>query len=194
MSPDQTQTRNAAARQAAALLLDKGIEDARGGEPARALHVFVRALRTLPADDPETASLERVIRANLSAWSETVPALEHLLPGGTWSEDITFSRDGEQIALAVGKDAVRCFRTDTGLPVGPPIKIPVSLQASMEFAADGRSLWVASSAEENVVDRWASYRQGLICRRLRSKQPRCCKYNNEYSKRQYILRTTILYI
>ena len=152
------QTRNAAARQAAALLLDKGIEDARGGEPARALHVFVRALRTLPADDPETASLERVIRANLSAWSETVPALEHLLPGGTWSEDITFSRDGEQIALAVGKDAVRCFRTDTGLPVGPPIKIPVSLQASMEFAADGRSLWVASSAEENVVDRWAIHR------------------------------------
>src|SRR5262249_23289210 len=32
------QTRNAAARQAAGLLFDRGIEDARGGEPARALH------------------------------------------------------------------------------------------------------------------------------------------------------------
>ena len=76
------QTRNAAARQAAGLLLDRGIEDARGGEPARALHLFVQALRTLPADDPEAAPLERVIRANLSAWAETVPALEHIWPGG----------------------------------------------------------------------------------------------------------------
>ena len=76
------QTRNAAARQAAGLLLDQGIEDARGGEPARALHLFVQALRTLPADDPEAAPLERVIRANLSAWAETVPALEHIWPGG----------------------------------------------------------------------------------------------------------------
>ena len=76
------QTRNAAARQAAGLLLDRGIEDARGGEPARALHLFVQALRALPADDPQAAPLERVIRANLSAWAETVPALEHIWPGG----------------------------------------------------------------------------------------------------------------
>src|SRR5262249_41493826 len=58
-------TRNEAARQAAGLLLDRGIEDARGGEPARALHLFVRALRALPPDDPQAAPLERVIRANL---------------------------------------------------------------------------------------------------------------------------------
>src|SRR5262249_56592467 len=76
------QTRNAAARQAAGLLLDRGVEDARGGEPARALHLFVRALRALPPDDPQAAPLERAIRANLAAWAETVPALEHIFPGG----------------------------------------------------------------------------------------------------------------
>src|SRR5207302_10502404 len=66
---EANQTRNAAARQAAGLLLDRGIEDARGGEPARALHLVVKALRRLPAGDPEAAPLERVIRANLSAWA-----------------------------------------------------------------------------------------------------------------------------
>src|SRR5262249_56847132 len=68
------QARNAAARQAAGLLLDRGIEDARGGEPARALHLFVRALRALPADDPQAAPLERAIRADLSASAEAGPA------------------------------------------------------------------------------------------------------------------------
>jgi WD40 repeat protein/tetratricopeptide (TPR) repeat protein len=152
------EARNASDRRLAGVLLDKGIEDARGGEPARALHVFVRALRTLPADDPEAAPLERAIRANLAAWAETVPALEHVVPGGSWSEDAAFTSDGERIAMAVGKDEVRCFRTDTGGPVGPPIKIPVWAQAAMEFAADGRSLWVASSGQQNVPDQWAVHR------------------------------------
>src|SRR5262249_60636348 len=102
-----TETRKGAARQAAGLLLDKGIEDARGGEPARALHLFVRALRTLPADDPEAAPLERVIRSNLAAWAETVPALEHIWPDGPRFTDVAFAPDGERMALAVAKDAIQ---------------------------------------------------------------------------------------
>jgi serine/threonine protein kinase/WD40 repeat protein/tetratricopeptide (TPR) repeat protein len=155
---EANQTRNAAARQAAGLLLDKGIEDARGGEPARALHLFVQALRRLPADDPEAASLERVIRANLSAWAETVPALEHIWLNGRRFDHIAYSPDGEVIAMAVGTDEVQCFRTDTGRPVGPPVKIPVGMGAAMEFAVDGRSLWVASPGYEKVVDHWTLHR------------------------------------
>src|SRR5262249_9143387 len=117
------QARNDAARQAARLLLDPGIDDARGGEPARALHLFVRALGALPADDPEAAPLERAIRANLSAWAETVPALEHIWPGGFHSTKVAYSLDSERLAMAVGKDEIRCFRPDTGQPVGPPVKI-----------------------------------------------------------------------
>ena len=152
------QTRNAAARQAAGLLLDRGIEDARGGEPARALHLFVQALRTLPADDPQAAPLERVIRANLSAWAETVPALEHIWPGGCRFDRRRLYSRRRRIAMAVGKDEVQCFRTDTGRPVGPPVKIPVGLGAAMVFAPDGRSLWVASPGAGKVVEQWAIHR------------------------------------
>ena len=45
------QARNAAARQAAGLLLDRGIEDAHSGEPALALHLFVRHSEPSPAGD-----------------------------------------------------------------------------------------------------------------------------------------------
>jgi hypothetical protein len=154
----EKQARNAAARQAAGLLLDRGIEDARGGSPARALHLFVRALGALPADDPEAAPLERVIRANLSAWAETVPALEHIFPSGPRFGGLAYTRDGELIAVAVGPDEVQCFRTDTGRPVGPPVKVAVGHGAALAFAADGRSLWIASPGYEKVVDQWALHR------------------------------------
>jgi WD40 repeat protein/Flp pilus assembly protein TadD len=154
------QARSASARQAAGLLLDRGIEDARSGEPARALHLFVQALEALPADDPQgrRGDLERVIRANLSAWAETVPALEHIFPSGPGFNHIAYTPDGEGIAMAVGTDEIQCFRTGTGRPVGPPVKIPVGLGAAMEFAPDGRSLWVASPGREKVVDHWAVHR------------------------------------
>jgi serine/threonine protein kinase/WD40 repeat protein/tetratricopeptide (TPR) repeat protein len=155
---EANQTRNASARQAAGLLLDRGIEDARGGEPARALHLFVRALRTLPADDSQAAALERAIRANLSAWAETVPALEHIMTGGPQGTDVAFTPDGQRIALALGKNEIRCLRIDTGQPVGPPVRIALWDNAAMEFAADGRSLWVASPGPKSFADPWAVYR------------------------------------
>jgi serine/threonine protein kinase/WD40 repeat protein/Flp pilus assembly protein TadD len=155
---DANQTRNAAARQAAALLLDRGIEDARSGEPARALHVLVQALRALPANDAASAPLDRVIRMNLAAWAENAPALEHIFPRGPRFDYVAFSPDGEQIAMAVGRDGVQCFRTETGRPVGPQIKLPICSGSAMEFAADGHSLWVASPGAEKVVDRYTVHR------------------------------------
>src|SRR5262249_3798564 len=150
--------RNTAARRAAGLLLDRGIEDARVGELARALHLFVRALRALLPDDPEAAPLEQAIRANLAAWAETVPALEHIFPRGPRADHIAYTPNGDVIAMAIGPDEVQCFRTDTGRPLGSPVKIAVGLGAAMEFAADGRSLWVTSPGYEKVVDRWTLHR------------------------------------
>jgi WD40 repeat protein/tetratricopeptide (TPR) repeat protein len=153
------QARNAAAYQAAGLLLDRGIEDARGGEPARALHLFVQALRALPADDPRAAPLGRVIRANLTAWAETVPALEHIWPGGFWYTDIAFSPEADRIAMATAEDEVRCFRTDTGRPFGPPAKIPDGVGESIVFTPDSRSLWVASPHRRKTgAAKWAIHR------------------------------------
>jgi hypothetical protein len=115
-------------------------------------------LRALPADDPQAAPLERVIRANLSAWAETVPALEHVWPDGVRSEDSAFSPDGEVIALGVGMDEIQCFRTDTGRPAGPRFNVPVGLGAPMVFAPDGQSLWVAAPGGQKVVEPGAIYR------------------------------------
>ena len=101
-----------------------------------------------------------MIRANLSAWAETVPALEHIWPGGSHFADVAYSRDGEMIAMAVGTDEVQCFRTDTGRPVGPRVKIPLGLGmgAPMVFAPDARSLWVASTGRDIVAKQWGVHR------------------------------------
>ncbi len=158
------QTRNKAAQQAAALLFDKGIEDARNGEPARALHIFVQALRRLPADDSQAAAFERVIRMNVSAWAETVPALEHILPNEPNNrlygvlEQMAFSPDGTLIALSLGDNELQCFQTDTGRPTGPPARLPGWVGRSV-FAADGRSVWVESTNRPVPnADAWAIHR------------------------------------
>jgi WD40 repeat protein len=99
-----------------------------------------------------------LIRTNLSAWAETVPALEFIWPGGAPFKDVAFTPDGEVIALAVGKDEIQCFRTDTGRPVGPRFKVPVGQGAPMVFAPDGRSLWVGSPGRDKVVEPGAIHR------------------------------------
>ncbi len=153
------QAQNVAARQSAGLLLDRGIEDARAGEPVRALHLFVRALRALPHDEPASAPLERVIRMNLSAWAEIVPAPEHTYPPAPPFSPVAFSPDGERVAMAIGDAEFQCFRTDNGLPSGPPVKLPDKVGRVMQFAPDGRSLWVASPGQESFHDKkWLIHR------------------------------------
>jgi WD40 repeat protein len=161
---DARQTRNASARQAAALLLDRGIENAQRGEPATALHLFVQALRALPPGDPRAEPLERVIRANLTGWAECVPALEHIwtgqLPMRYFGSSSVFNTDGKRAAFPVGDTGLQCFRTDTGQPVGPLVKLPGGISATA-FAADGRSIWVGSSSHtgrEAELGPWAIFR------------------------------------
>src|SRR5262249_23199309 len=87
-----------------------------------------------------------------------VPALEHIWPNGPRFDHIAYAPDGDGVAMSVGQDEVQCFRTDTGRPFGPPFKIPIGLGAAMEFAADGRSLWVTSPGYEEAVDQWPVHR------------------------------------
>lgn len=141
---DALHARNTSALQAAGLLFDRAMEDAHAGEPARALHLFVRALQTLPSGDPQTAPLERAIRRNLTAWAETTPALEQIWPGVVSGPMSVLSPDGALAALAINNTEVQIFRTIDGRPTRPPIKFADGV-GKMLFAADGRSLWVASS-------------------------------------------------
>jgi serine/threonine protein kinase/WD40 repeat protein len=152
---DSEQTRNAAKRQTAELLLDRGIEHAQTGEPAWAMHLFALALRTVPGGDPESAPIERMIRTHMAAWADSTPNLEQILPGiEHGGGDTAFNSDGSLVAYHVAHGELRCFRTDTGAPVGPPIKLTPPQQRLLgphyflAFAADGKSLWVASGRED----------------------------------------------
>ncbi len=68
--------RDRSRRQSARLALDKGIALAETGEAARGLHWMLEGLTVAPA---EAAEIERVIRINLSAWSEQVHGLRHII-------------------------------------------------------------------------------------------------------------------
>src|SRR5262249_56936182 len=94
----------------------------------------------------------------LTAWAETAPALEHIFPTGPRFDHLAYSPDGEMIAISIRQDEVQCFRTGTGRPIGPLVKVPFGMAAAMQFAADGRSLWVASPGNEKMVDRWTVHR------------------------------------
>ena len=147
-----------ALRQAAGLLLDPGDR----GRPQRRAGPrlpFVRrgCSKPSPAATPRQP-LERTIRANLSAWAETVPALEQIFSSGPRFDQAAYTPDGEVIAMAIATDEIQLFRTDTGQPVGRPLKVPFGAGAAMRFAPDGRSLWVASPGWEKAVDRWALHR------------------------------------
>ena len=145
---DALQARNAADRQAAGLLFDRAIEDARSGDPARALHLFVRALKTLPTGDPHAAALGRALRLNLTAWAETTPSLEGIWPGTVRGAMSALSADGALVALAVTPTELRVFRTSDSKPVGAPMKFTDGV-GKVAFAPDGRSLWVSSELHES---------------------------------------------
>jgi eukaryotic-like serine/threonine-protein kinase len=92
-------------RQSAGLALDKGIALADTGEAARGLHWMLEALKGTPSGSTE---IERVIRINLSAWSEQVHGLRHILRVPVRSEMVVgyhcaFSSDGRVIAVARGE-------------------------------------------------------------------------------------------
>jgi serine/threonine protein kinase len=148
---DAETTRNAAGRQAAELLLDRGTDEARRGEPARALHLFVQALRALRADDPQAAPLDQVIRTNLTAWAEYSPAFEHIWPGTTEDARLAFSPDGTLAALSTGKTQIQFFRTADGRPTGPPVELPAGVHG-ITFAPDGRILWVSTTYKTEKSD------------------------------------------
>ncbi len=88
-----------------------------------------------------------------------MPALEGIWPGTPpRSPQVAFSPDGEQVAMAIGKDEVQCFRTDTGRPVGPPARLPDEVGNAMAFAPDGLSLWVATPRAVRADQTWLLHR------------------------------------
>src|SRR5262249_28236561 len=103
--------------QAAELYLQRGLDWCEGGEPAKGVHWMLAALRKAPAD---AADLQRVIRTNLSAWSDRIHALRHHLDAG---REIVLSPDGQSF-FALNKDQLQRYDVATGQKVGDAITTP----------------------------------------------------------------------
>jgi WD40 repeat protein/tRNA A-37 threonylcarbamoyl transferase component Bud32 len=80
-------------------------------------------------------------------------ALEHAPDSGhvnVWT--VAFSPDGTLAATCGPGTAVRIWRTDTGVPDGPPIEHGAALR-TVAFSPDGRTLW-AAGFDANEVRRY----------------------------------------
>ena len=60
--------------------------------------------------------------------------------------------------MAVGKDEVRCFRTDTGRPAGPPFNIPVGRRRRWSSRPTAGASGSRRRAEQMSSNQWAIHR------------------------------------
>ncbi len=134
--------RDRSRRQSARLALDKGIALAETGEAARGLHWMLEGLAVAPA---EAAEIERVIRINLSAWSEQVHGLRHIIRVPVREAEATaaayrcaFSPDGRVIAIA-SADRLEYRDARTLEPTGKSLVFE-SLPQAFAFSPDGKNL------------------------------------------------------
>ena len=141
-------------RQAARLALDKGIALAETGEAARGLHWMLEGLKVAPA---EAAEIQRVIRINLSAWSEQVHGLRHIIrvparavAPTTAAYRCAFSPDGRAIAIARAERLE--YRDASSLePTGKSLVFE-SLPEALAFSPDGKSL--VTGHDQGGAQRW----------------------------------------
>jgi eukaryotic-like serine/threonine-protein kinase len=141
-------------RQSARLALDKGIALAETGEAARGLHWMLEGLKVAPAEDAE---IQRVIRINLSAWSEQVHGLRHIIrvparsvAPATAAYRCAFSPDGRVLAIATA-DRLELRDAKSLEPTGKSLVFE-SLPEAFAFSPDGKT--IVTGHQQGGVERW----------------------------------------
>jgi WD40 repeat protein len=127
---------DAARRQAAELLLDRGLALAEQGEVAPGLYLMLDSLRTAPED---AADLRRVVRINLAAWAGHVRTLRQVVSHEAAVNDVAFSPDGKTLAVACEDGSVHLWDAATGGRLGQPLRHPDKVIA-VAFSPDGKTL------------------------------------------------------
>jgi len=140
-------------RQSAGLALDKGIALAETGEAARGLHWMLEGLKDAPA---ESADIQRMIRINLSAWSEQVHGLRHIIrvpirvDPAFAAYRCAFSPDGQVIAVA-SVNRLEYWDARSLQPTGESLVFE-SLPTAFAFSRDGKTL--ITGHERGGAQRW----------------------------------------
>jgi WD40 repeat protein len=126
-------------RQSTDLALDKGIALAEQGEIAQGLRWMLEGLDRAPA---ESAEIQRVIRINLTAWSEQAHGLRNVIRvpirTGPSAYRCAVSPDGRLIAVA-SADRLEYWDAKSLEPMGRSLAFD-SLPEALAFSPDGKTL------------------------------------------------------
>jgi len=115
---------------------DRGLRLCEDGHVGHGMLWLARALELCPDDAPD---MERVVRANLSAWRRELNALEMVFPHEAPVIAVAFSPDGKWLATG-GEDFIaQVWDLRTGKPVGEPMRHRGDVH-ELEFSADGTLL------------------------------------------------------
>jgi WD40 repeat protein/serine/threonine protein kinase len=135
-------------RQAALLLLDRGLAECAAGRANRGLLWLARALERAPRDEP---GLKHVIEANLESWAPTVPRLKELQQHRGQVTDVAFSPDGKVVLTGSEDNTARLWDAATGKAIGMPIEHKGAVLA-VAFSPDGKVALTGS--RDNTARLW----------------------------------------
>ena len=104
------EARQATELQAAELLYHAGLLDAENGLADKGLFTMLAALRRAPAD---AVDFRRVVRTNLSSWSERLPVMRQVLPNQSESAYSWFlGRDGRTFATVTRQNTLQLWSSN----------------------------------------------------------------------------------
>jgi WD40 repeat protein len=146
-------------RQAALLLLDRGVSECEAGRTNRGVLWLARALARVPREETR---LRDVIGDNLEAWTRTLPPLTRQLPHDSHVLAMALSPDGTTILSGSWDGKAQLWDAATGQAIGPPWNHPGQVLA-VAFSPDGRT--VLTGCDDGRARMWNAG-SGHLLRRL----------------------------
>jgi WD40 repeat protein len=135
---DARTARNAAQRQSAGLLFERGLQLAEQKDAGEGLIWMAEALKQTPDETDADRAFSRMVRVNLAAWGRLLPRPLAVLDAADIS-CAAVSPDGNIVATGDHDGRIHLWEAATGRPRGAPLAYTHSV-ASLAFSPDGRIL------------------------------------------------------